>query len=56
MTYDIVRHVEANEQVSGTISMANNWPTTILAALVWLVVTVFNVATLTCLALGIGSE
>jgi len=55
MTYDIVRHVEANEQLDGTISMAK-LAHYYLGHVFGLVVTVFNVATLTCLALGIGSE
>jgi len=58
MNYDAVRHVEAggSTELEGTICMANNWATTIGAWLVWLVVTVFNIATLTFLGLGIGSE
>ncbi|KAH8766918.1 natural resistance-associated macrophage protein-domain-containing protein [Hyaloscypha sp. PMI_1271] len=56
MNYDAVRTVEAGEAVEGTVCMANNWPTTIAAGVVWLIVTVFNVATLTFLGLGIGSE
>ncbi|PMD57972.1 natural resistance-associated macrophage protein [Hyaloscypha bicolor E] len=56
MNYDAVRAVEAGGAVEGTVCMANNWPTTIAAGVVWLIVTVFNVATLTFLGLGIGSE
>lgn len=39
-----------------TMSMANNWATTIVAWAVWGIVASFNIATLTFLALGIGSE
>lgn len=39
-----------------TISMANNGATTIVAWTVWGIVASFNIATLTFLALGIGSE
>jgi len=56
MNYDAVRTVEAGEAIEDTVCMANNWPTTIAAGVVWLIVTVFNVATLTFLGLGIGSE
>jgi metal iron transporter len=57
LNYDAVRLAERGDAaLEGTVCMANNWPTTIVAWLTWLIVTVFNVATLTFLGLGIGNE
>lgn len=39
-----------------TVSLANNWATTVGAWVIWTVVAAFNGATLVFLALGIGSE
>jgi metal iron transporter len=38
----------------GTISMANNWTTTIVGFVIWFMIAAMNVATLTFLGLGIG--
>ncbi|PMD64019.1 natural resistance-associated macrophage protein [Hyaloscypha bicolor E] len=38
----------------GTISMANNWTTTIVGFVIWFIIAAMNVATLTFLGLGIG--
>ncbi|PMD14517.1 natural resistance-associated macrophage protein [Hyaloscypha hepaticicola] len=38
----------------GTVSMANNWATTIMAWVIWLIIAAMNVALLTFLGLGIG--
>jgi metal iron transporter len=40
----------------GTISMANNWTTTIVGFVIWFIIAAMNVATLTFLGLGIDIE
>jgi metal iron transporter len=58
LNYDAVRFAEGigAGDVEGTVCMVNNWLTTIVAWLVWLAVTIFNIATLTFLGLGIGTS
>ncbi|MCJ1380699.1 hypothetical protein MMC17_003807 [Xylographa soralifera] len=40
----------------GTKSFANNWATTIVALLIWFIVTFMNVATIVFLGLGVGGD
>lgn len=57
LNYDTERAFRTGSSFrEGTVSLANSWVTTTVAWLVWLIVAGFNVATLTFLGLGIGSE
>jgi len=40
----------------GTVSLANNWATTITGFVIWVIIAIMNVATLTFLGLGIGGD
>jgi metal iron transporter len=44
------------DDVAGTVSLANNWPTTIGAGLIWTIIVCMNVATLVFLGLGLGDN
>jgi len=56
LSYDTERAIRASDEyMEGTISLANNWATTIVAWFLWAIVAAFNVATLAFLALHIGS-
>lgn len=54
LSYEVSRGLEVSGE--GTVSLANNWGTTIGAFFIWGVVFVMNMATLTLLGLGIGGE
>lgn len=54
LSYDVARDLEAREE--GTVSLANNWGTTVGAFFIWGVIFFLNVALLTLLALGMGGE
>lgn len=54
LSYDVVRGLEAREE--GTVSLVNNWGTTVGAFAIWGIVVALNVALLTLLGLGIGGE
>ncbi|CZR69083.1 related to manganese transport protein [Phialocephala subalpina] len=57
LNYDTERAFRSGSSFTeGTVSLANTWLTTTVAWLVWVIVAGFNVATLTFLGLGIGSE
>ena len=54
MTYNTERALWNEGHYSdGTVSMANNWPTTIVAWVIWFIIAAMNVALLTFLGLGI---
>jgi metal iron transporter len=57
LIHDTERSIASSSasSIERTVSWANSWPVTIIAWLIW-AVAAFNVATLTFLALGIGSE
>lgn len=55
MTYNTERALwNEGHHSDGTVSMANNWATTIMAWVIWLIIAAMNVALLTFLGLGIG--
>lgn len=55
MTYATERAIwDAGGDVEGTVSLANNWVTTIVGWLVWFLIAAMNVAALTFIGLGIG--
>jgi metal iron transporter len=57
LNYDTERALAASGQENnGTVSLANNWATTIFAWLIWFIIAAMNVATLTFLGLGIGGD
>jgi metal iron transporter len=47
---------EAGQDARGTVSLANNWATTIGAWIIWLIIAFMNVATLVFLGMGIGDN
>jgi metal iron transporter len=44
------------ENTQASVSLANNWATTIAGALIWFIITFMNVATIVFLGLGIGGD
>jgi metal iron transporter len=46
----------AGQDTQGTVSLANNWATTIGAWIIWLIIAFMNVATLVFLGMGIGDN
>jgi metal iron transporter len=57
LTHDTERAMEiVGQNARGTISLANNWATTIGAFVIWLLIVVMNVATLVLLGLGLGGN
>jgi len=47
---------ETGQDARGTVSLANNWATTIGAWIIWLIIAFMNVATLVFLGMGIGGN
>lgn len=58
MTYATERAVWSSTEgeMEGTVSLANNWATTVVGWFIWFVVAAMNVALLTFLGLGIWSD
>ncbi|CAG8983578.1 hypothetical protein HYALB_00004597 [Hymenoscyphus albidus] len=54
LSYEVSRSLGRREE--GTMTLANNWGTTVVAFFIWGVLVALNVATLTLLGLGIGGE
>lgn len=55
MTYATERAIwDAGGDVEGTVSLANNWATTIAGWFIWFIITAMNVAALTFIGLGVG--
>jgi metal iron transporter len=55
MTYNTERSLwNGGNYAEGTVSLANNWTTTIVGWVIWFIIAAMNVATLTFLGLGIG--
>lgn len=57
MTYGTERALwNEGHYADGTVSMANNWTTTIVGWVIWFIIAAMNIATLTFLGLGIGGD
>lgn len=54
MDMDGVLEASTREDAAASVQMRNHWVTTVLAVLVWLVITVMNIANLVLLGLGKG--
>jgi len=55
-TLEVAGDVERVEQRNPMVSLKNNWATTIVGWVIWVLIAVMNVATLTFLGLGIGGD
>ena len=57
LNHDTERAAEASgQELSDTVSLANDWATTIGGWVIWVVIAIMNVATLVFLGLGIGGD
>lgn len=57
LTYATGRAIwAAGGDLEGTVSLANNWATTIAGWVIWFIIAAMNVAALTFIGLGIGSD
>jgi metal iron transporter len=57
LDYDAEQTIRGSDgALEGTVSLANNWTTTIVSWFIWVVIAAMNVATLTFLGLGIGGH
>lgn len=57
LTYNTERAPwHSGHYAEGTVSMANNWATTIVGFIIWFIIAAMNIATLTFLGLGIGGD
>jgi metal iron transporter len=57
LTYNTEKALwNSGHYAEGTVSVANNWATTIVGFIIWFIIAAMNVATLTFLGLGIGGD